>query len=423
MDLPLPTDLLQNTSPNEDPETMSALTAAFTAQASQLATHHHQLTRLTSVTEELVTAMQNLQTSSADTLSASASPSLAPAPVLQTAASPRLALPEKFDGNPGKCKGFILQCSLFLNQQPSPHSTDASKISFVSSLLTGRALDWITAVWRTDGSAFRSYDEFLRDFQAVFEHSKGGKGAEDLLLELAQGRTSAAEYALEFRTLAAQTNWTDNSLKVIFRRGLSHDLQTELACRDEGKDFNQFVHLAIQIDNLMRSRRPGSRSATSSRNLPLPWYYSHMTADSSEPMQINATRLTEEEKERRRSQRLCLYCGEAGHFRQNCPHRPINRDNAAVSLTLNCLNSKSCVTVPIEFFVNGKSFSTSALLDSGAAGNFMSLEFAELHKIPLIPCISPLSVEAVDGRPLGTGRVTHLSLRSYTCAPVCCTEN
>ncbi len=248
MDLPLPTDLLQNTSPNEDPATMSALSAAFTAQASQLATHHHQLTRLTSLTEELVTAMQNLQTSSADTSSASASPSLAPAPVLQTAASPRLALPEKFDGNPGKCKGFILQCSLFLNQQPSPHSTDASKISFVSSLLTGRALDWITAVWRTDGSAFRSYDEFLRDFQAVFEHSKGGKGAEDLLLELAQGRTSAAEYALDFRTLAAQTNWTDNSLKVIFRRGLSHDLQTELACRDEGKDFNQFVHLAIQIE-------------------------------------------------------------------------------------------------------------------------------------------------------------------------------
>ncbi len=177
MDLPLPTDLLQNTSPNEDPATMSALSAAFTAQASQLATHHHQLTRLTSLTEELVTAMQNLQTSSADTSSASASPSLAPAPVLQTAASPRLALPEKFDGNPGKCKGFILQCSLFLNQQPSPHSTDVSKISFVSSLLTGRALDWITAVWRTDGSAFRSYDEFLRDFQAVFEHSKGGGGS------------------------------------------------------------------------------------------------------------------------------------------------------------------------------------------------------------------------------------------------------
>ncbi len=39
----------------------------------------------------------------------------------------------------------------------------------------------------------------------------------------------------------------------------------------------------------------------------------------------------------------------------------------------------------------------------------MSLELAELHKIPLIPCISPLSVEAVDGRPLGTGRITHLS--------------
>ncbi len=186
MDLPLPTDLLQNTSPNEDPATMSALSAAFTAQASQLATHYHQLTRLTSVTGGTGNSYAKSPTIR-DTVVSVASPSLAPAPVLQTAASPRLALPEKFDGNPGKCKGFILQCSLFLNQQPSPHSTDASKISFVSSLLTGRALDWITAVWRTDGSAFRSYDEFLRDFQAVFEHSKGGKGAEDLLLELATG--------------------------------------------------------------------------------------------------------------------------------------------------------------------------------------------------------------------------------------------
>ncbi len=354
MDLPLPTDLLQNTSPNKDPATMSALSAAFTAQASQLATHHHhQLTRLTSVTEELVTAMQNLQTSSADTSSASASPSLAPAPVLQTAASPRLALPEKFDGNPGKCKGFILQCSLFLNQQPSPHSTDASKFpSF--------PLCWLAALWTGSqlcGERMAQHFVHTTSFFGISKQfSNTLKGAEDLLLELAQGRTSATEYALEFRTLAAQTNWTDNALKVIFRRGLSHDFKTELACRDEGKDFNQFVHLAIQIDNLMRSRRPGSRSATSSHNLPLPRYYSHMTADSSEPMQINATRLTEEEKERRRSQRLCLYCGEAGHFRQNCPHRPINRDNAAVSLTLNCLNSKSCVTDPLSFLSTANPF-------------------------------------------------------------------
>ncbi len=49
------------------------------------------------------------------------------------------------------------------------------------------------------------------------------------------------------------------------------------------------------------------------------------------------------------------------------------------------------------------------MLDSGAAGNFMSLDFARECSISLIQCLSPLTVEAVDGRPLGTGEITHLT--------------
>ncbi len=59
-----------------------------------------------------------------------------------------------------------------------------------------------------------------------------------------------------FRTLAAQTGWRDaEPLKLLFRKGLNHDLQSELACRDEGKTLEQFINLAIRLDNLLRSRR------------------------------------------------------------------------------------------------------------------------------------------------------------------------
>lgn len=34
------------------------------------------------------------------------------------------------------------------------YNTESGKIAFVSSLLTGRALEWITAVWHPDGTAF-----------------------------------------------------------------------------------------------------------------------------------------------------------------------------------------------------------------------------------------------------------------------------
>ncbi len=411
MDLTESDESQQKTSPDEGPATMSALSVAFSTQANQLAAHHHQLTRLTSLTKELIQAVRALQTSAPDPPPVPTQPPAAHAPELQpsASASPRLALPEKFEGDPSKCKGFVLQCSLYLAQQSMSHSTDTSKIAFVCSLLTGRALDWITAVWRSDGTAFSTFAEFLQRFQAVFHHSKEGKGAEDRLLELTQGRSTAAEYALEFRTLAAQTNWTDNALSVVFRRGLTHELQADLACRDEGRDLDQFIHLSIQIDNLMRSRCPGHRPVSTSRYLSTPRASGPASMETGEPMQINTSRLTQEEKERRRSQNLCLYCGGAGHFRVNCPSRPPLRDVAPVSLTIDSLNPNSCVSVLLEFIINGQVVSTPALIDSGAAGNFMSRDYAMHHKIALIPCSSPLTVEAVDGRPLGSGRVSHVT--------------
>ncbi len=68
-------------------------------------------------------------------------------------------------------------------------------------------------------------------------------------------RLQQQDYALSFRALSAQTEWSDDPLKLRFRKGLSAELQSELACRDEGKSLDQFIDLAIRIDNLIRSRR------------------------------------------------------------------------------------------------------------------------------------------------------------------------
>ncbi len=48
---------------------------------------------------------------------------------------------------------------------------------------------------------------------------------------------------------------------------------------------------------------------------------------------------------------------------------------------------------------------TRALIDSGAAGNFIDINFANLHELPLLSCESRLAVAALDGWPLGTGRI------------------
>uniref|UniRef100_A0A3B1JCV1 DUF4939 domain-containing protein n=1 Tax=Astyanax mexicanus TaxID=7994 RepID=A0A3B1JCV1_ASTMX len=49
--------------------------------------------------------------------------------------------PELFDGDPEKCSGFLLQCSVFFSN--SPPTTDKAKIGFIISRLSGKALEWL----------------------------------------------------------------------------------------------------------------------------------------------------------------------------------------------------------------------------------------------------------------------------------------
>ncbi len=320
-------------------------------------------------------------------------------PAQSTSVNPRLAFPDKYDGNPTHCRGFLLQCTLFVNQQPALYTTEEGKISFVCSLLTGSALEWMTAVWRGGRLPFRSFDEFLQCFREVFDHPRDGRSPDELLLTLSQGRRSAAEYALVFRTLAAQTTWTEDPLKVHYRKGLNHDLQTELTCRDEGKSLDQYIELSILIDNLLRTRRSTTRTAL------------RAPPDAQEPMQVDTHHISSEERNRRITHHLCLYCGEPGHLRNACPSRPNIDLVTRVSVTLFALNDGHCLTVPVALETPLGGVQIPAMIDSGEAGNFMSLNFAQEHNISLIHCLSPLAVEAVDGRPLGTGKITHLTSR------------
>ncbi|KAL0150390.1 hypothetical protein M9458_054207 [Cirrhinus mrigala] len=340
----------QKTSPSSDPATVDQIATEMSAQATLLTQHQQQLDRLTALTEQLVQAIQGMRT---------ATPSVAPPPPAQLpgaqpiTASPHLAFPEKFDGTAAKWKGFLLQCTLFVNQQPNL-------------------------------------------FKEVFQPSPESSEAGEQIVALKQGRRTAADYALEFRTLAAQSGWNDGPLKLHYRRGLNQDLQVELACRDEGLTLNQYIDLSIRIDSVMRSWKP---------NRPLPNVFPNQPATSSalEPMQLGTTKLTVEERERRIRNNLCLYCGQAGHIRATCPTRP-PRPPTSVSATKPCLNR---CEIPVILSSEGISIQTNALIDSGAAGNFIDEDFVRTNRLPTLSCVSPVAVAALDGRPLGSGRIDY----------------
>ncbi|KAI2660046.1 Retrotransposon-derived protein PEG10 [Labeo rohita] len=355
-----------DTAPQASPPSVLQIASELSAQASMLAAHGQQLDRLTDLMGQLVRVLQGLQL----TPPPAAPPATPPPPATQPAtASPRLAFPEKFDGMAAKCRGFLLQCTLF-------------------------ALDWATAVWRLDRPTFPSFTAFLQQFQGVFQPSSESGEAGEEIMALRQGRRTAADYALTFRTLAAQSGWNDGPLKLHYRKGLNPDLQIELAYRDENLTLDQYIDLSIRVDNVMRARR--SSRPVSAMQLPAA---PHEAA--AEPMQLGTTKLTLEERERRLRGNLCLYCGQPGHIRATCPTRP-PRQPTSVSFDQPTSN---CCVIPVTLKLKDVVINTHALIDSGAAGNFIDIDFVKINHLPTLSCSPHVSVEALDGRPLGSGRV------------------
>lgn len=84
-----------------------------------------------------------------------------------------------------------------------PGLSNSVWVGTIVSRLTGKALEWATAVVDAAGGPNFSYMEFMTQFRAVFDHPPEGKEVGEKLLRLWQGTQSAADYAMTFRTLAA----------------------------------------------------------------------------------------------------------------------------------------------------------------------------------------------------------------------------
>uniref|UniRef100_A0A3B3SSH1 DUF4939 domain-containing protein n=1 Tax=Paramormyrops kingsleyae TaxID=1676925 RepID=A0A3B3SSH1_9TELE len=58
-----------------------------------------------------------------------------------------IALPERYDGNPDQCKGFLMQVGMYVEEHPEMFTSPSAEVRFTVSLLTGRAREWATALW------------------------------------------------------------------------------------------------------------------------------------------------------------------------------------------------------------------------------------------------------------------------------------
>jgi hypothetical protein len=188
------------------------------------------------------------------------------------------------------------------------------------------------------------YDAFLAKFTSIYENKERRAQLEDRLARLKQ-TGSASAYSAEFSSLCAILSIDPDTRMGDFRLKLKNDVQTALALLPAPTAFDQLSERAIRIDNAQYSARrnietrpnnpsssksqqrpPQQQSSNSSRPPltrppPVPNYASNPPSSRSGLSRPSAPYppLTQEEKERRKREGLCGYCGDPTHMIETCP--------------------------------------------------------------------------------------------------------
>lgn len=242
-------------------------------------------------------------------------------PVPQATKEPRIGLPDKFDGTRSKFRGFVNQIRLIIRMQPMRYPTEETQVGLIGTLLSGTALSWFSPLVEKDSPLLQDFGSFLEEFTNTFGETDKERTATTKIRSLQQRSRAASVYAAEFRQLACDVDWDDKALISAFRWGLRDDVKDLLLNLTDPTTLSEAITQAVRCDNRLFERRQERRSLSGPYRVDTATPTRQIHASMPEPMQIDASKvlkLSQEEKDRRRKEDLCLYCGEKGHRAHNC---------------------------------------------------------------------------------------------------------
>ncbi|KAG6327957.1 hypothetical protein ID866_11132 [Astraeus odoratus] len=284
--------------------------------------------------------------------------------------------PNTFDGtDPKKLHTFLVQCKLNFQDCPSTFKKDRAKVVFVQSYLKGMALEWFEPdllsssnpgtypLWMDD------WTEFVIELQSTFSPHNPVADAENQLNHLQMKENQCInKYVVEFNQLASQVRgYGDGTLCHQFYSGLPDHIKDKICHVGKPCNLDDLCYLAQEIDmhyweckeedqcankssgtNNFSTNKPSSSASNSGKGKPTTSSNTNSSLgnanslSSNKPKTSNAgnklpnvassnpdltgklgkdSKLTPEEKKQHLDNKLCMFCGEDGHFSNNCPNK------------------------------------------------------------------------------------------------------
>jgi len=262
--------------------------------------------------------------------------------------------PEMYSGNRDKLRPFLTKLRLKL-AEPNAFRDEQARLRYVVGRLEGAALNQVISFVTSDGVNFANTEALITHLNACFDDPDRTGTAVRKLQAIRQGTREFSSYFAEFQQYALQLNWNSDAIRAALKNGLAPVLDAALITVDEPEDYNSYISLLTKVDSRMRAAKQktalkapapkphnsGSRPAaqTGSSSTSAGRISSHPTSSNSgnygpAPMDLSANRkkLTPEERNRRITEGLCLYCGGAGHIAGVCPNKGLQRLQASEGL-------------------------------------------------------------------------------------------
>ncbi|QRW24881.1 Retrotransposable element Tf2 protein [Rhizoctonia solani] len=247
------------------------------------------------------------------------------APVATYQALVKVDHPDAYTGKIGnKARQWLTRMLAWvrLNQRMFP--TDQEVLLFLLMNMKDVAGAWAHPHLDQLGShraLIQTVDEFRMEFLAAFGNPNATRAAKRQITQLTQ-TGSCAEYITKFRTIAMDLDWNNAALCGQFARGLHWEVSRLIATQERRPTtLLELQNAALVIDNALqeerashpRGNKPGAPATTPNRGTS-----TGQQATRPGRLSNNPNFVSEEERNRRRAEGLCIKCGKSGHKFAEC---------------------------------------------------------------------------------------------------------
>ena len=260
---------------------------------------------------------------------------------------------DRFDGSRDKLPTFVAECRIKFIDNADRYPTQDSRMNYVFTRCIGAAKEQLLPYWEDEQIAtlapFKDVNSLMAWLQTCFGDPDPKGTAQFKISRMRMANRDFPQHLADFNKYIERTGWNEEAKKSSLMSGLSAELKNLLIHHDtESMSLQDLTNLCMRLDtkaranqsSLVRSSRFGTnREATLANPSPptmapaltRPWGVrsqstpvtganltpvAKTTTQGGDMMDMSKNRgpIPEAEKQRRRANRLCLYCGESGHF-------------------------------------------------------------------------------------------------------------